>query len=80
LNAILSSLAAWFAAGVRPRTALARAIVLILVIKLIGLVGIKTFMFPESAQPVVSADAMARRIGVAQPDEMKQMDLGDAAS
>ena len=69
MNAILSSLAAYFAAGLRPRTVLAKAIVLVLVIKLIGLVGIKTFLFPESSQPVVSADTMARRIGIVQPME-----------
>jgi len=64
LSAILSSLSAFLAAGVRPRTPLAKAIVLVLVIKLIGLAGMKIFMFPDGAQPVVNATTMARAIGV----------------
>jgi hypothetical protein len=67
LRAIASSLAAFLAAGLWPRTPLAKAIVFILVVKLIGIVGMKTFMFPESAQPVVDANAMARLVGVSAP-------------
>jgi hypothetical protein len=67
LRAIASSLAAFLAAGLRPRTPLAKAIVLILVIKLIGIVGMKAFMFPDGAQPVVDANAMARVEGVPAP-------------
>lgn len=66
MRAILSSMGAFLAAGLWPRTTLAKAIVLILVIKLIGIVGIKTFGFPDSAQPRVDATAMARVLG-AQP-------------
>ncbi|MGA8614147.1 MAG: hypothetical protein WB760_21220 [Xanthobacteraceae bacterium] len=51
----------------RPRTPLAKAIVLILVIKLIGIAGMKVFMFPDSAQPVVDSGVMAHVIGVATP-------------
>ena len=64
LNAILSSLTAFLAAGARPRTALAKAIVLVLVIKLIGIAGMKIFMFPDSAQPIVDATAMVHVIGL----------------
>ena len=67
MRAIVSSLAAFLAAGLRPRTPFAKAIVLVLVIKLIGIAGIKVFMFPESAQPVVDANAMARVVGVSAP-------------
>jgi hypothetical protein len=63
LSAIYSSLAAFVAAGARPPTPLARAIVLVLVLKLIGLVGIKLIMFPDSVQPVIDAAAMTRAIG-----------------
>lgn len=63
VRAILSSLIAFLAAGARPSTPLAKAIVLVLVIKLIAISGIKAFMFPESTQPVVDATAMARVIG-----------------
>ena len=65
LHAIGTSLAAFAAAAIRPRTPLAKAIVLILVIKLIGIAGIKIVMFPDSAQPAVNAAAMARAIGPA---------------
>ena len=64
LGAILSSLAAFIAAGARPRTPLARAIVLVLVIKLIGIAGIKAFMFADSTRPIVDATSMARVIGL----------------
>ena len=67
MRVIVSSLAAFLAAGLWPRTPLAKAIVFILVVKLIGIVGMKTFMFPESAQPVVDANAMARLVGVSAP-------------
>jgi hypothetical protein len=60
LNSILSSLSAFLVAGVRPKTSLARAIALVLVIKLIGIVGMKIFMFPDSAKPVVDATTVAR--------------------
>jgi hypothetical protein len=54
-------------AGLRPRTPLAKAIVFVLVIKLIGIAGMKVFMFSDSAQPVVDADSMARVMGVSAP-------------
>jgi hypothetical protein len=63
LSAIFSSLAAFVAAGARPLTPLARVIVLVLILKLIGLAGIKLIMFPDSAQPVIDAAAMTRAIG-----------------
>jgi hypothetical protein len=63
LSAILSSLTEFFAAGARPRTPLAKAIALVLVIKLIGIVGMKIFVFPGSTRPVVDATAMVRMIG-----------------
>jgi hypothetical protein len=63
LRAIFSSLTAFVSAGVRPRTALAKAIVLVLVLKLIGIAGIKLFMFPDNARPVADAAAIARLVG-----------------
>jgi hypothetical protein len=59
-RAILASLAAFLTAGIRPRTPLAKAIVLVLVIKLIGIAGIKVLMFPGSAQTEVDGAVMAR--------------------
>lgn len=67
MRAILASLWAFVAAALRPRTALAKAIMIVLVIKLIGIAGMKVFMFPDSAQPVVDANAMARVVGVSAP-------------
>jgi len=63
LRAIFSSLALFVSAGIRPRTPLARAIVLVLILKLIGIAGIKVFMFPDNAQPVADAAAMVRMLG-----------------
>ena len=64
MRAILASLIAFVRAGMRPRTPLAKAIVLVLILKLIGIAGIKVFMFPDSAQPVVNGTAMARAMGL----------------
>jgi len=61
---MMASIAAFLAAGMRPRTPLAKAIVLILVIKLIGIAGMRMFLFPDHDRPVVDAAAMARVIGV----------------
>ena len=63
----MSSLAAFLAAGLRPRSPLAKAIVLVLALKLIGIAGMKVFMFPDSAQPTVDANTMARVVGVSAP-------------
>jgi len=38
-----------------------------LILKLIGLAGIKLFMFPDSAQPVIDAAAMTRALGPVEP-------------
>jgi hypothetical protein len=63
LRAIFSSLTAFVSAGVRPATPLAKAIVLVLILKLIGIAGIKVLMFPDNAQPVADAAAVARLVG-----------------
>jgi hypothetical protein len=67
LRAILASLGEFAVAGLRPRTPLAKAIVLVLVLKLIGVTGMKLLLFPDSAQPTVSAVTMARVLGVSAP-------------
>jgi hypothetical protein len=64
LRAIFASLMAFVCAGIRPRTPLAKAIVLVLILKLIGIAGIRVFMFPDGAQPVVDGTAMARAMGL----------------
>jgi hypothetical protein len=65
LRALFCSLAAFVGAGVNPQTPLARAIVLVLVFKLIGIAGIKLFIFPDSRQPVADALAVAHVLGPA---------------
>jgi hypothetical protein len=56
-------LTAFLAAAIWPRTPLAKAIVLVLVLKLIGIAGISIFLFPGSARPMVDAAVMTRVIG-----------------
>ncbi|HEX4410928.1 MAG TPA: hypothetical protein VH206_19335 [Xanthobacteraceae bacterium] len=63
MRAVLSSIVAFMSAAVRPRTPLAKAIVVVLVIKLIGLAGIKTFLFPQSDEPAVTPETMMQVIG-----------------
>jgi hypothetical protein len=63
LGAIFSSLAAFAAAAVRPPTPLARAIVVVLVVKLLAIISLKLFMFPDDARPVSDANAVARIVG-----------------
>ena len=64
LRPILSSLTTFLTAGARPRTRFAKAIALVLIIKLVGIVGIKTFMFSDSSRPVANAATVAHVLGV----------------
>jgi hypothetical protein len=58
MSPVVSSLIAFLTAAVRPTTPLAKAIVLVLVIKVVGIAGMKLLMFPNSAQPIVDAATM----------------------
>ena len=60
---VLASLAAFLRAGLRPQSALARAIVAVLVIKLIAVLGMTAY--PHSADRRAAADAagVALRLG-----------------
>jgi hypothetical protein len=64
LRPILSSLSAFLAAGLRPRTPLAKAIMFVLVIKLIGITAVRLYMAADGVQPVVDANTMAQVFGV----------------
>jgi hypothetical protein len=64
LSAILSSLTAFLDAGMRPRTPLAKAIALVLVIKLIGIAGLTIFIFSDDAHQSIDAAAMVRVMGL----------------
>jgi hypothetical protein len=63
LNAVLSSIVAFLAAGVRPPTPFAKAIRLVLAIKLVAIASIGMVMLAGRARPGVDATAVARLIG-----------------
>jgi hypothetical protein len=69
LRAILSSLSAFVAAGLRPRTSLAKAIAVVLLIKLIGMAAVRIYVVTEGAEPAIDASAMARVLGVSPPGQ-----------
>jgi hypothetical protein len=64
LRAVFASFAAFVAAGLRPRTPLAKAIALVLVIKLIAIAGVRIYMVVSDTQPAVDANAMAQAFGL----------------
>ena len=64
MRAVLSSLGAFAAAGLWPRTPLAKAIVAVLVIKLVGITAARLFVFNDAARPPADAAAIAHVIGV----------------
>lgn len=69
LNAILSTLGAFLGAGVRPPTPLAKAIMVVLVIKLVAIAGIGVFLASDGRRPVVDPIAVSRLIGPSTPTE-----------
>jgi hypothetical protein len=69
LNAILSTLGAFLAAGVRPPTPLAKAITVVLVIKLAAIAGFGIFLASDGKRPVVDPIAVLRLIGPSAPTE-----------
>jgi hypothetical protein len=67
---VLSSIVAFLAAGVRPPTPFAKAIRLVLVIKLVAIAAIGVVMVASGGGPAVDAGAVARLIGpLGSPDE-----------
>ncbi len=67
MNAVLSSLAAFLATGARPPTPLAKAIVLVLVVKLVAIAGAGVFLFSSSGRMVVDSTTVSRLIGPSVP-------------
>jgi hypothetical protein len=67
MNAVLSSLAAFLAAGARPPTPLAKAIVLVLVVKLMAIAAIGVFLFSSTGRMVVDPITVSRLIGPSPP-------------
>ena len=67
MNAVLSSLAAFLAAGARPPTPLAKAIVLVLVVKLMTIAAFGVFLFSSPGRMVVDSITVSRLIGPSLP-------------
>jgi hypothetical protein len=63
LNAVISSLAAFLAAGARPPTPLAKAIMLVLTLKLLAIAAASIFLFSTNERPTVDPGAVSRLIG-----------------
>ena len=63
---VLASLAAFIGAGLRPRTVLARAIVIVLAAKLIAVAGMMAYQH-FADQKVVDAAAVSHLLGPAPP-------------
>jgi hypothetical protein len=63
MKPVLFSLAEFVMAGLRPRTPLAKAVVLALAIKLVVIVTMKVFLFSGEARPVVDDAVMNRVLG-----------------
>jgi hypothetical protein len=63
LNAVVASFAAFVAAAVRPQTPLAKAIMAVLLVKLIALTGIGVFMLAGRAPAPVGPAGMEHLIG-----------------
>ncbi len=62
---VLLSFRDFLLAGIRPKTPLARAIVLVLVLKLAVVVSMQVFLLWGEAQPDVNALTMRRLLGPA---------------
>lgn len=60
---VLSSLAAFLSAAIRPRSLLARAIVTVLAIKLVAVVGMAVYAHYADQRPSIDATAVSRLIG-----------------
>ena len=60
---VLASLVAFIGAGLRPSTALARAITVVLAAKLIAVVAMAIFLFYANQHVVVDAAAISRVLG-----------------
>jgi hypothetical protein len=63
MKSVISALAAFLTAGLRPRTPLAKAISVALAVKLVVIVSMKVFLFSGDARPVVDDAVMDRVIG-----------------
>jgi hypothetical protein len=64
---VLASLAAFVRAGLRPQSALARAIVIVLAAKLIAVVAMMVYQFFANQNVIVDAAAISRLLGPSSP-------------
>ena len=60
---VLSSIGDFLLSGIRPRTPLARAIVLVLVVKLVLVLSMQVVLLCSAKQPDVSALTIRRVLG-----------------
>lgn len=60
MTGVARSIAAFLGAGIRPRTPLARAIVVALTLKLCVVVSMRIFLFGPDHRPVVTEASMTR--------------------
>ena len=67
LNGLMSSFTAFLAAGVRPPTRLAKAIRVVLMLKLLAIAGASIFLFSINERPTVDPGAVSRLIGPSTP-------------
>jgi hypothetical protein len=65
MKAVVSSLAAFLAEGVKPRSLLSKAIVLTLLIKLVVIVAMKVAFFSGDASPLVNDTMIVRHLSPA---------------
>jgi len=72
---ILASLRDFVRAGLRPKTPLAKAIVLALCLKLIVIVSMRVFLFSGEARPFVDEGVVSRLIVSAPVDLQSRKDL-----
>jgi hypothetical protein len=62
-NPLLCSLGDFLRAGLRPKTPLARAVIVTLCVKLVVILSLRAYMLAGEPQPPVDAVAVAHLIG-----------------
>jgi hypothetical protein len=80
MRSVLSALADFIAAGLRPRTPLAKAITVALAVKIVVIVSMKIFLFSGDFRPEVDESVMDRVIGPGAPAHRVQAPASPALS
>ena len=74
---LLSAFAGFVSAGLRPRTALSKTIVVALAIKLCVVVAMRIFLFSGDDRPRIDSDAAERRLLGAGPVVSERLKIDD---